>query len=110
MANPNPTTRSREQDWSEKQIKQLEKLYPNTDKEVIAEKLGKSVGAIRSQAGRLNLKKSTRYWDKPEEDYVLANWLEMTADEIAEGLKQKFGIDKTRWAVINKYRELAGLR
>lgn len=104
MANPNPAPRSREQDWNEKQIKQLEKLYPTTDNEVVAEKIGKSVAAVRSMAVRLRLKKSTRFWDKPEEDWLLKNWDHLSVQELCEKLS------KTKWAVINKYRELKGLR
>lgn len=104
MANNNPTLRNPEQDWTEKQIATLKKLYPTTDNETVAQKVGKSVRAVRSQAVRLRLKKSTRYWDKPEEDYVLENWPVLSAEEIAADL------GKTKWAIINKYRELKGLR
>lgn len=104
MANPTPTPRHSEQDWTEKQIETLKKLYPTTDNEAVAKKVGKSVRAVRSQAVRLRLKKSTRYWDKPQEDWLLKNWDVLSVKELGEKL------GKTKWAIINKYRELTGKR
>jgi len=97
-------------DWPDEKVKQLRKLYPNNPTEVVAAALGVTERAVRSAAIRFKVKKSGRYWDKPEEDYVLKNWDQMSADEIAEGIKAKFKVEKTRWAVINKYRELKGFR
>ena len=91
-------------DWSDAQIKTLKKLYPTTDNAVVATSVEKSEKAVRSKAQALKLKKSERYWDKPQEDFVLKNYAVMSAKEIGVKLK------KTKWAVINKFRELTGKR
>ncbi len=90
--------------WTEQEIKILKKHFPKKDNEEIAGLLNKSVRAIRNKAFILRLKKSDRYWGKPEQDFVLKNYMVMSAEEIGEKLK------KTKWAVINKYRELTGKR
>lgn len=65
---------------------------------------------IRSARTRYNLKKADHYWDKPWENYVINNWETLSPVELSDGLKRKFKITKTNWAVINKYRELTGKR
>lgn len=90
--------------WSEAKIKELKKHFPTKDNEIIAELLGTTVRAVRSKAFILRLKKSERYWNYGQEQFLLKNWQSMSAVEIGNELK------KTRWAVINKYRELTGKR
>jgi hypothetical protein len=111
MANPNPAIRNKQTDsWTEKQLKDLEKLYPMTDNDVIAEKISKTVRAVRSKAVLLRLKKSNRYWQMVHEKWLLKNYPVLSTLEIADAFEKKFGLIKTRWAIINKYRELAGKR
>lgn len=103
--NINPPIRNKKTDtWSKKQIAQLEKLYPTTGNEVIAAKIGKTIRAVRSKAMVLKLKKEARYWALKDEKFLLKNWAVLSPEELAEKLS------KTKWAVINKYRELKGLR
>ena len=90
--------------WTPEKIKQLKKLFPTTDNKIIAEKLGSTERAVRSKAFILRLKKSDRYWSKNEEGFLLKNWDVMSATELGEKL------NKTKWAIINKYRELTGKR
>jgi hypothetical protein len=97
-------------EWTKDRVALLKKCYPTKSNEEAAAILGVTVSALRNAAIRFKVSKSNRYWDKPEEDYLLKNWPVMSPDEIADGLKKKFGITKTKWAVINKYRELSGLR
>lgn len=104
MANTNPIRKSKELSWTDKEEKLLKKLYPNAHNQVCANRLGKSVRAIRSKAQAMKLKKTNRYWDMPDEAFLIANWPVMTADELGEKL------NRTRWAVINKYREITGKR
>lgn len=92
--------------WPPEKVKHLKRLYPKEDNADVAKKLGVTESALRNAAIRYKVKKSDRYWDKPWENYLLKNWKVMTALEIANGLKSKFKVEKTRWAVINKYREL----
>lgn len=94
--------------WPLEKVKLLKKLYPTLSNDIVADKLNTTVSAVRYAAMKFKVKKSNRYWDKPETDYLLKNWPVMSAEEIAAGLKEKFKIEKTRWAVINKYRELKG--
>lgn len=96
--------------WPPEKLKLLKKLYPNNDNTEVAKQCKVTTEQVRYAANNLGLKKSNRYWDKPWEDLLLKNWEVMTAVEIAAELKRKFKVDKTRWAVINKYRELNGDR
>lgn len=34
----------------------------------------------------------------------------MSVSELMDGLLKKFEVEKTKWAIINKYRELSGKR
>lgn len=90
--------------WTPERVKILKANFPTKDNEAVAALLGTTVSALRNAANVYKVKKKNRYWDKPEEDFLLKNWTVMSAVEIAEKL------DKTRWAVINKYRELMNLR
>lgn len=97
-------------DWPKEKVAQLKKLYPTGDNKEVAAKLGITVSALRNASIRFKVKKSTRYWDKPWEDLVIKQWPAMSPEEIAAELLKKFKVVKTKWSVINKYRELAGLR
>lgn len=88
--------------WTPEKIKDLKKYFPTKDNQEIAETLGTTVRAVRSMAFRLGLKKVQRYWTYGQEQFLLKNWEKMTAVKIGEEL------NKTRWAVINKYRILTG--
>lgn len=90
--------------WPSKKIDLLKELYPSTPNEDIEKKLGYSLSAIRSKAFKLGLKKENRHWSKKEEEWLLKKWDTTHSEKIAEHLK------KTKWAVINKYRELTGKR
>ena len=110
MANKNPIIRNKANDWSDKQEEDLKALFATTHNEAIAKKLKKTIAAIRAKAVALKLKKSNRYWHTAWEKWVLKNYSSLAPDEMIAGLQKKFGIEKTKWAVINKYRELKGLR
>lgn len=105
------TTRGRKPyTWTPAKIALLKQWFPAHDNEVVAEKIGETVDAVRRGAQYYKVKKSGRYWDKPWEDFIVKNWAVMTVDELAIDLKSKFKVDKTKWAIINKYRELTGKR
>ncbi|HTE32721.1 MAG TPA: hypothetical protein VK666_20210 [Chryseolinea sp.] len=97
-------------EWPKEKIALLKKHYPTTGNEEVATMLSTTVSALRNAATYYKVKKANRYWDKPETDFILKNWDALSPDEIADGLEKKFKIKKTKWAVINKYRELMGLR
>ncbi len=90
--------------WTKERIKILKASYPSQSNEEVSALLGITVSAVRNGAVRFKVKKKDRYWTKSEEDYILKNWAVMSAVKIAEKLS------KTRYAVVNKYRELTGLR
>lgn len=93
------------QTWTDAQEAKLKKLYPKTDNEVIAEKMAMSVLSIRAKAQKMRLKKSDRYWDKQDEIWLVKNYPLLSIPELQEHLTPK-----TKWAIINKYRSLRGLR
>ena len=90
--------------WSIDEDAQLKKLFPKQDNEKIAELLNKTASAVRSRATILKLKKSKHYWKTGQEKYVMENYGNLSIYEMITYLK------KTRWAIINKHRELSGLR
>jgi hypothetical protein len=91
-------------EWTPDRVSVLKKNYPIRNNQEVAEMLKTTVSAVRSAAFIFRLKKKDRNWDKPEETFLLKNWEVMSAVELADHL------GKTRWAIINKYRELTGKR
>lgn len=99
MLNRTPKKKAgRPLEWLPHEIILLKTLYLGTDNQALAKILNKSVSAIRGQATRLRLKKEI--WPPEQEKYLKDNWYELTAAQIAKNL------NKTRWAVINKYRHM----
>jgi len=47
--------------WSDDEVKQLKKLYPNKRTREIAEQLGRSSKSVEMKACKMGLKKSKRY-------------------------------------------------
>lgn len=47
--------------WTEKEIGILKEMYPNNPTRVIAEKLGRTVMAVRTYAGRIGIRKGPEY-------------------------------------------------
>lgn len=86
--------------WTEDQDKYLRKFFPKTHNAKIAGAIEKSISAIRNRAAILKIKKSDRYWDAPDEDFVMKNWDVLSVEEIAKK------VQKTKWAVYAKRREL----
>jgi len=90
--------------WFPAQIAKLKKLYPVTDTGEVAKTLGMTERAIRSAAKKFGIEKSDRYWTREQVATLEKMWADNSAVEIGKKLS------KTRWAVINKYREVQGLR
>lgn len=93
-------------DWSDKDAL-LTAMYPTIDNAVIAEKIGATVSALRSRATKLKLKKTLRYWSDEDNAWLLANY-NATGIGLLE-LMNHFPT-RTKWAIINQYRELTGAR
>lgn len=84
--------------WTPERIKLLKKLYPTTDNESAAKQLKVSLSALRNAATKFGVKKQG--WSAKDIEILRANYNTMTYQKIADK------IGKTRWAVINKAREL----
>lgn len=91
-------------EWNDKKLAQLKKIYPTRSNEEVAEIIGRSVSSIKNAAIKHGVRKSGRYWSDEDKAWLLANWAGMSAIKLAAHLK------KTKWSVINKHRELTGLR
>lgn len=90
--------------WTPENIAKLKKLYPINGNATVAAELGTTERSIRSAAIKFNVKKSNRNWPKKDIATLLKDWPTSTAEKIASKL------GRTRWAVINKYRKISGLR
>lgn len=89
--------------WTERQEFLLKKYYSYFSNKEIATTLQKSVRAVREKARKMGLK-NKHFWTKKDEKYVLKSWVNNHPEEI--GIK----LNRTKWAVINKYRELTNKR
>lgn len=93
--------------WSAKMETQLKKLFPNTSNEDIAIAMGITIRSVRSKAHILGLKKDGHYWSESDCKWLLSHY--NASGYGIEELQLHFP-EKTKWAIINKYRSLAGLR
>jgi hypothetical protein len=90
--------------WLLDEDAQLKKLFSKQDNEDIAAILNKTESSVRNRAIILKLKKTNNYWKIWQEKYVLENYGSLPMQDMVKHLK------KTKWGIINKYRELSGLR
>jgi len=104
MSNKTPKRRSNSDSWSDFDEKLLHFSYPKVSNYIISERLNRSVAAIRAKAVTMGLVKENRRWSEKDEKFVLSNWEALSPVEIGKHL------GRTKWAVINKFRELNGLR
>jgi len=91
-------------------LKDIKRLYRTKSYSEVAKELNLNKSTVRNAITKHKYKKDSWHWDKPAEDWLLLNWQTMSVLELQEGLKRHFKIDKSKWAVIGKYRQLAGLR
>ena len=75
-------------------------LFPTIDNEIIADKLGVSVSAIRSRAQVLGLKKINHRWTDADLTYLRANY-----HQGIKAMMLRFP-SRTRWGIISKYMYL----
>lgn len=83
---------------------EFKKLFPVTQNADLAKMYKVKESTVRNWAAKLKLHKKSWGWTKKEEEYLLKSYPNLMATELAKTLK------RSRWAVINKYRELTGLR
>jgi predicted transcriptional regulator len=70
--------------WKKKEMEFLMKNYPQMTTREIAEKLGRSVSAVRDKIAKLGIAKyPTRKWSVEEEDYLKENHRKMRLKDIA---------------------------
>lgn len=79
-------------------------VYPFFDNAILSEIFGKAESTLRVRATRRNLKKHNVSWSKTEDDYVLRHYKQVPVKEMVKEL------NRTKWAIINRYRELMSLR
>lgn len=96
---PGPTFKSIDQ-------KEFKKLFPVTENSALAEKYGVKESTVRMWGSRLKLLKKSWQWSRHDENFILQNYGtgRYTVDEMAEK------IGRSKWSIINKYREAKGLR
>lgn len=90
--------------WSASEISLLKSLYPTHENKELVQFLNKSDSAIRNAAKRYGVKKTEWRWAEAEKNFILKNWESLTAQKIADA------IGRTKWAVINKYREIKKIK
>lgn len=87
-----------------KQAKELDKLLPIMSDKEVAAKLNLPLTTVRSHAANRKIKKTYNEWSKSE--------IKTLKKEYQFGIA--WVMDKltgrTKWAIINKYREVMGLR
>lgn len=80
-------------------------LHPYYSNHVVSIHSGLSISAIETMVSRFRLKKIFHRWKKKDDEYILKHYNKIeTASEIAEHL------NRSRWAIINRYRFLIGKR
>lgn len=83
---------------------EFKKLFPVTDNATLSKQYKVTESTVRMWGAKLKLRKKSWGWTKEEEQYLLKSYPNLMATELAKTLK------RSRWSVINKYRELTGLR
>lgn len=83
---------------------EFKRLFPKTANTELSKKYGVVESTIRTWASILGLSKENYYWTKKQETFLLKNYGKLPNRQIAEELGH------TYYGVINKHRELIGLR
>lgn len=99
--NNNPNPRTGKKNISDKKLAEVEKIYGKKSSRQVAKETGIKYNTIRVIAARKGLKKENRYWTAKQEKELLKRYKEYGWQHFAD----KF--DKTKWSVINKFRELS---
>lgn len=92
--------------FKEIDLSEFKKLFPITSNSELAKKYSVNESAIRMWGSKLKLLKKNWQWSRHDENFVLKNYGtdRYTIDEIAKK------IGRSKWSIINKYREAKGLR
>lgn len=102
--NKNPKSRTGKKNISEKKLADVVRLFGKKPTKVIAKETGVKFNTIRVIAARKGLKKENRLWTTKQGKELVKRYNEYGWQHFADKFK------KTKWAVINKYRELTGKR
>lgn len=92
--------------FSELDRSEFKKIFPISENKELALKYNVAESTIRMWAAKLKVKKKGCGWTRQDENYILTYYggKKYSILQIAEKL------GRTRWAIINKYRELSGFR
>jgi len=86
-------------------VDDFKSAYPSTKNSELAKKYLVKESTIRLWAAQHGIRKEKGwYWEPKEERYVITYYGKAKIDSIASKL------GRSKWAVINKYREIVGLR
>jgi hypothetical protein len=85
---------------------EFKKLFPISLNSDLALRYKVTESTIRVWGARLQLNKKIWLWSRHDENFILKNY--GTGRYTIEEMAKKIG--RTKWSVINKYREAAGLR
>src|SRR6476646_6580601 len=85
--------------WPTDKVEKLKALYPGTPTDQVAIALKTTVSAVKNAAKYYGVKKEDK-WSLLQEITLLKVWGTLSAAQIAKAM------NKTRWSVINKHREL----
>jgi len=86
--------------------KEFKHLFPVTDNGELAEKYKVKESTIRLWGSKLKLNKKIWLWSRHDENFVLKNY--GTGRYTIEEIAKKIG--RSKWSIINKYREASGKR
>lgn len=79
-------------------------LYPTMSDKDLAKKMNVKISYVRNVGGRYGLKKKARYWSEKDKKTLLKHYKDGLVI-VMEKLPKR-----SKWAIINKYRELKGKR
>lgn len=91
-----------------KNLDKIKELYPTIPDKELAEKFGVTEKYVRNVGGRYGLKKNY-HWSEKEKKLIL-KYYEYGVAFVQAKLAEKEFPDRTKWAIINMYRELTGKR
>ena len=94
--------------WLTQEIRLLKKMYPDNNKRDIANKLGRTVGAVETKAYKLGFSKKPRVWSKRELNLLKKLYPNKMAKEIADQIGRSVQATQMRIRKLGlKKRQLA---
>jgi len=85
--------------WSGNEEELLAELFPGTPNEEIAEKIGRTLGAIANKARKMGLRKM-EFWSQEEDDLLKKLYRDLTYEQLAKRLERSKGAVQIRVIVL----------